>query len=672
MSMSASCVCMAITRTTRLGAWAAPRRGLGSASRRASRSTQATQASSTAQSSSPRVVGVLHGPHIRPDIADDVLSRIDAARTLHSTRHTVFSGTGTQLGLDSTWRFVVSSDGSFREEIVTEKFTTISGYDASSSVTSSSSSSSVTSRSWSGDQTGMASYLAYDDDELTMLVSWARSGLWSSPAVRPLLVVDVISTSVDEAGRPVAVMRLRMKDGRVTATATVDLGDSSGVLRPRSIAFHLRSDNEALTFLDWDEIEAEGIQYPRRIEYETMSGTNVLCVEHAVVRDASVQDGDDGHDGGYDGGHDGGHDSKDVSFSMPVSLDMPLDTEFREPSTHELPAWVTTSGHILVKATIDGDQESAGYWLFDTGASGSVIDSAAAAKLGLESFGSFKVKGMAGDLPGNFRSCRTMELGPLKVNDMMLMEMDCSGLVRGGPGPVLGIIGCDILSRAVWDIPRIVHPAAKEDDGDADDDGDGDREVASFAAAMAITSMRDNKNKNKNKKKETSLPLRGCREIAITMTDPRITPDVDDSKWMDVRWVSSLPHLDVTCVNGDARSSVMFMVDSGAGGMQLMMNNQTAWSLLLCAPENQGEKPRGTRTVRGVGGSSTSSIRLRSKRLRIAIGHNDLTEVDCLVADDGIQGGVELSHYTGGVLCNDVLVRYRFVIDLPRDRLALL
>jgi hypothetical protein len=269
-----------------------------------------------------------------------------------------------------------------------------------------------------------------------------------------------------------------------------------------------------------------------------------------------------------------------------------------------------------------------------------------------------------------------MELGPLKVNDMMLMEMDCSGLVRGGPGPVLGIIGCDILSRAVWDIPRIVHPAAKEDDGgddaDGDGDGDGDREVASLAAAMAITSMRDNKNKNKNKRKETSLPLRGCREIAITMTDPRITPDVDDSKWMDVRWVSSLPHLDVTCVNGDARSSVMFMVDSGAGGMQLMMNNQTAWSLLLCAPENQGEKPRGTRTVRGVGGSSTSSIRLRSKRLRIAIGHNDLTEVDCLVADDGIQGGVELSHYTGGVLCNDVLVRYRFVIDLPRDRLALL
>ena len=600
---------------------------------------------------------MLHGPHIRPEIGDDVVSRIDSARKLHSTRHTVFSGTGTQLGLDSTWRFVVSSDGSFREEIVTEKFTSISGYDASSLVSVSRASIAApasapasapcnttpkpSSKSWSGDHTGMSSYLAYDDDELTMLVSWARTGMWSSPAVRPLLVVDVLSTSVDEEGHAVAVLRLRMKGGRVTATVTVDMGRT---LRPRCVDFHLRSDNEALRFLEWDV--TGGVEYPRRIEYETMSGTNVLCVDSAVIKD-----------------HE---DDKNESFAIPDCLDMPLDTEFREPSTHELPAWVTTSGHILVKATIDGDHDSAGYWLFDTGASGSVIDSAAAAKLDLESFGSFKVKGMAGDLPGKFRACRSMELGPLKVVNMMLMEMDCSGLVRGGPGPVLGIIGCDILSRAVWDIPRIVHPRTSSP-GAVDDDEDGDREGASFAAALAASSMKN------NNKKETSLPLRGSREISITMSDPRIKPQIpDDSKWMEVRWVSSLPHLDISCVNGEVREGVLFMVDSGAGGMQLMMNNQTASNLKLCDPENKGNAGRGTRSVRGVGGSATSSIRLRSTQLQIAIGNNEITDVDCLVADDGIQGGVELSHYTGGVLCNDILVKYRFLIDLPRDRLALL
>ncbi len=578
--------------------------------------------------------GVLHGPHLCPEIAEDVVERINSTRTVHAAR-IAYEGTGTQLGLEATWRLVVGSDGGFWEEIKTAKFTTISGYDPSASLSSSAS-------SWSGDHTGMSSYLEFDDHELVLLVSWARSGLWSSPAVRRLLVVDVISTAADEAGCPVATVRLRIRDGRVSGTVVVDMT----TMKPRRIAFHLRSESEKLEFLDWAETP-DGIQYPKKIEYDTMSGTNLLHVHSVVAGDET-------------------NDVHRPSFAMPVCLDMPLDTEFRGPTTHELPAWITHSGHLLVRAAIDGEHESAGYWLFDTGASGSVVDSAAAARLGLEAFGSFKVKGMAGDLDGKFRECKTMELGPLKVRDMLMMEMDCSGLVRGGPGPVVGIIGCDILSRAVFDIPRIVQRKSVNS-GMVDVDGvDGeDREVTSLAAAMAVSMQQ---------KKEGSLPVHGSREITITMHDPRIEPKIrDESKWMKVRWVSSLPHLDITCHNGDVRDSIMFMIDSGAGGMQLMMNGLTAAQLKLLEPDVKGQAGgRGTRTVRGVGGSSTSSIRLQQKRLKITIGDNDsMKDVDCLVAEDGIQGGVELSHYTGGVLCNDVLVNYRLVLDLARDRIAI-
>lgn len=588
--------------------------------------------------------GVLHGPHLCPDIAEDVVERINVTHAIRGKR-IAYQGTGTQLGLDATWRLVVGADGGFREEIKTAKFTTVSGYDpgaSPSSASSPTSSSSSSSSSWSGDHTGMSSYLEFDDHELVLLVNWARSGLWSSPAVRRLLVVDVISTALDEAGCPVATVRLRMKDGRVTGTVSVDMT----TMKPQRVAFHLRGDSEKLEFLDWAET-SDGVQYPKRIEYDTMSGKNLLLVDRVIVGDDTSED-------------------HHASFAMPACLDMPLDTEFCGPTTHELPAWITHSGHLLVRAAIDGDHESAGYWLFDTGASGSVIDSAAAARLGLEAFGSFKVKGMAGDLDGKFRECKTMELGPLKVKNMLMMEMDCSGLVRGGPGPVVGIIGCDILSRAVFDIPRIVR---RKDSGngaaDADGEHDEDREVTSLAAAMA-RSMQKNEN---------SLPTHGSREITITMHDPRIEPTIrDESKWMKVRWVSSLPHLDITCVNGDVRDNIMFMIDSGAGGMQLMMNGLTASQLKLMEPDEEGNRgSRGTRTVRGVGGSSTSSIRLQQKRLKIAIGDNvSMKDVDCLVAEDGIQGGVELSHYTGGVLCNDVLVHYRFVVDLARDRMALI
>ena len=108
-----------------------------------------------------------------------------------------------------------------------------------------------------------------------------------------------------------------------------------------------------------------------------------------------------------------------------------------------------------------------------------MIDSQAAATLCLDSFGSFKVKGMAGNLDGTFRECRSLSIGPLKVKDMLMMEMDCSGLVRGGPGPIVGILGCDVMSRAVFDIPQISTPPVLDQEEDSD--------VSGPAAAMALS-----------------------------------------------------------------------------------------------------------------------------------------------------------------------------------------
>lgn len=57
-------------------------------------------------------------------------------------------------------------------------------------------------------------------------------------------------------------------------------------------------------------------------------------------------------------------------------------------------AWYTRSGHVLVQPRINGIE--AGYMILDTGASGFVIEKAAADKLGLLAFGELYVSGMAG------------------------------------------------------------------------------------------------------------------------------------------------------------------------------------------------------------------------------------------------------------------------------------
>ena len=75
------------------------------------------------------------------------------------------------------------------------------------------------------------------------------------------------------------------------------------------------------------------------------------------------------------------------------------------------------------------------------GASGFVIEKAAADALGMAAFGSFHASGMIGHMQIRLRRCASIQLGPLTVQNPLFMEMQLGGLVTGGPGPVVGIVG---------------------------------------------------------------------------------------------------------------------------------------------------------------------------------------------------------------------------------------
>ena len=75
------------------------------------------------------------------------------------------------------------------------------------------------------------------------------------------------------------------------------------------------------------------------------------------------------------------------------------------------------------------------------GASGLVIEPAAADALGLAAFGRLHVAGIAGRVPCRYRRAQSLAVGPLTMARPLFMEMALGGLVRGAPGPVIGIIG---------------------------------------------------------------------------------------------------------------------------------------------------------------------------------------------------------------------------------------
>lgn len=91
--------------------------------------------------------------------------------------------------------------------------------------------------------------------------------------------------------------------------------------------------------------------------------------------------------------------TKPVQFQTPVLTTIPGNCKVDLEKASKIPAWKTPSCHILVKPLINGKE--AGYMIFDTGASGLVIEKPLADELNLEAFGEVFVSGMAGKVLSN-------------------------------------------------------------------------------------------------------------------------------------------------------------------------------------------------------------------------------------------------------------------------------
>lgn len=74
----------------------------------------------------------------------------------------------------------------------------------------------------------------------------------------------------------------------------------------------------------------------------------------------------------------------------------------------------------------------------------------------------------------------------------------------------------------------------------------------------------------------------------------------------------------------------------------------------------------------GVGGSDSKSVRMESSKLLwLEMGASRFERLKCLLA--GAPGpGLDLSHYTAGILCGDLLARCRLVFDYARRRVAII
>jgi hypothetical protein len=129
----------------------------------------------------------------------------------------------------------------------------------------------------------------------------------------------------------------------------------------------------------------------------------------------------------------------------------PNDTRFDPAKAGALELRRAPTGHVLVRPKVDG--ADLGWFIFDTGAGGAtVIHTETATALQLERIGVSQTTSIAGTVETPICFAHSLELGPMTIERPTLILMDL-GFVRDAISPdIAGIVGYDVLSRALTEI----------------------------------------------------------------------------------------------------------------------------------------------------------------------------------------------------------------------------
>ncbi|EFN58196.1 hypothetical protein CHLNCDRAFT_142045 [Chlorella variabilis] len=623
---------------------------------------------------------------------------------------------------------------------------------------------------WASDDAGCPRVMQLDDEEALLLSTWVRTGTWVLPRVAAHLHIAAVAAPAQKGtakaakaqGGSTAWVELRLRGGG-QVVVWLELCTTSWL--PRSMRLRLAGDEEVWELSDWREWQP-GLWLAGTATQSSSEEGGVMNTYHAcsvTLQDAPLSLLPAMESGGASssGSSGGSRSSSGSRFTPPQAPLMPDDSSFLPGVPEEVPAWYTISGHSLVQPLLDG--RPVGYFIFDTGASGFVLDPAVAEALGLEAFGELQVTSMVGKVASRFRRAASFQLGPLRIERPLLMELPCTGLVAGLPegGRVAGIVGHDVLRRALVHMPphprrapsreaaaadaavdspaaalaasmstarlrrtplqftlRLQHPAAA-DDGNSDaavpgvqasspaaassagsSSSAGGKTAATAAAAGSAeaagpaepeaesssspgngSSSSSSSSRSSNKPsaappRRSSATRAGRRSQGVARGAGGVRQQ-QEPRWLPLVMVAGLPHVELELVSASGRRhSGLFMLDSGAGGFDVIVNPKAARSLQL--GQGSAAAGGGTTHIKGIG--SGASDRLTAQRCQLAearLGATTLSPVTAVFHSGGGSGGgggagLSLSQHTSGIVCAGLLGRCSLLFDYARMRMAVL
>lgn len=253
------------------------------------------------------------------------------------------------------------------------------------------------------------------------------------------------------------------------------------------------------------------------------------------------------------------------------------------------------------------DGQNMGYFIVDTGASGLVISGKKANEVDMDAFGEVFVTGVEGKFKTRFRRGRCLQLGPVRIDFPIFIEAPSDDVVRGVTEAVSGICGYDIFCQSIVEM--------------------------------------------------------SSAECRMSFYDPLLYRSLGfQTIWEVLYMLDNTPH---TRAKFEGQSALL-MLDTGAGGIDVIFHKRAVeeFNLLdildwrgLAEVSGLGTGSGGIKVVHGILGSVEVAAQTfyGVKTLHFSVDEQAL----------------DISIYTSGVLCGELILRHLAIFDYPNRRFAI-
>lgn len=310
-----------------------------------------------------------------------------------SGKELVVEGEASEAGLVGRWRMRLAADGRFTSDHAS-RFPSREGFDGAAT--------------WGVDSARLATRTTMEEREAALLDHALWSGAWCAEQ-GPVVVTG---RTADGA------LQLRMRDGLLEGELTL------GAEPPLPARLLLRGfrGERSFVFEGWHEVDG-GAWLPSSCVIDDEGQQSRFAIASASLVPPEP-----------------------AAFEFPATR--PDDTTFDAATPAALACKAARTGHLLVRAELDGADHGA--WIFDSGAGGMVIDPDLAKAQGYDKIGELWIGGAgAARTTTHWYEGKSLRVGPATMAKPRCSGLELDSLSQAFGEKVVGIVGYDFLQRVV-------------------------------------------------------------------------------------------------------------------------------------------------------------------------------------------------------------------------------